>query len=92
MLVTPNQSVFQGRVCAIRAEADGWGGDVELLVTKNESPSRERDFLRLEPGAVVTIFAADLEQLRVGAAVRVRANLTAGPFGGRAVAESVDRL
>ncbi|SFQ79938.1 hypothetical protein SAMN04515668_4518 [Hymenobacter arizonensis] len=92
MLAKPNKSVFQGRVRAIRSEEDGWGANIDLVVTKNESPILERDFLRPAPGSVVTVFAANPAKIQVGESLRVHANLTAGPFGGRAVAESLTRV
>lgn len=89
MQVKPNQTILQGRVCAIRPEADGWGADVELLVVENESPSEEEDYLRPAPGAVIKAFSAEPDKLKVGDLIRARASLLAGPFGGRTVLESV---
>jgi hypothetical protein len=92
MLVKPNQTVLEGRVEAIRPEPDGWGAEVELRVERNESPSEDEDFLRPALGSVTKLFAAEPAALQVGDRVRAHARLLAGPRGGRAVIESVDRL
>jgi hypothetical protein len=92
MLVKPNKTVLEGRVEAIRPEPDGWGAEVELRVERNESASEAEDFLRPAPGSVMKLFAAEPAELRVGDHVRAEARLLAGPRGGRAVIESVDRL
>jgi hypothetical protein len=89
MQIMPNETVLQGRVRAIRPEADGWGANIELLIVQNESPSEERDFLRPTPGSVINAFAAEPYNLHVGDLVRAHATLLAGPFGGRTVLESV---
>lgn len=89
MQVKPNHTIMQGRVRAIRPEADGWGAHVDLLVMRNESPSQDEDFLRPAPGSVLTAFSAEPKNLKEGDLVRVRASLLAGPFGSRAVLESV---
>lgn len=89
MQVRPNQTILQGRVRAIRPEADGWGATIELLVIKNESPSEEDDFLRPVPGAAINVFTAEPDDVQVGDLVRAHATLQAGPFGGRTVLESI---
>lgn len=92
MLVKPNRTLLRGKVRAIRPEADGWGAEVDLEVEENLSASEDEDFLRPQPGALLTVFAAEPGRLRVGDAVRVQASLNAGPFGGRAVLETVEPL
>jgi hypothetical protein len=92
MLIKPNHTIVEGRVRAIRPEADGWGADVDLLVTRNESPSHDADFIRPAPGSLLTAFSAEAEKLKVGDVIRARASLLAGPFGGRTVLESVAPL
>lgn len=89
MLIKPNKTIVRGRVRAIRPEPDGYGAEVEIEVLSNESPSPDQDFLRPEPGSVLSAFLADPELLRIDAEVRVGACLVAGPRGGRAVIESV---
>jgi hypothetical protein len=90
MLVKPNKTVVRGTVRAIRREPDGWGAEVDLEVDRNESPSSDLDFLRPAAGSVLKVFAAEPEKLHVGDRVRIQASLAAGPFGGRAVIESVE--
>lgn len=89
MLVQPNQTIVQGHVRAVRPEADGWGADVDLDVLRNESPDPETDFLRPEPGSLLTVFAAEPEKLTPGEVVRVRVSLRADAFGERTVLEDV---
>jgi len=92
VLVQPNKTVVSGRVRAIRPEPDGQGAELELEVLANESPAAERDFLRPAPGSVLTAFAADAPRdVRERDLVRVEACLLAGPGGGRAVIESIER-
>ena len=92
VFVQPNKTVFAGRVRAIRPDPGGRGTEVELEVLANESPSAERDFLRPAPGSVFTAFAADPPAgVRELDLVRVEASLLAGPGGGRAVIESIER-
>jgi hypothetical protein len=88
MQVMPNQTVLQGRVRAIRPEADGWGANIELLVVQNESPSEQNDFLRPTSGTVLNVFTAEPEQLQVGNLIRAQVTLLAGPFNERVVLES----
>ena len=92
MRVKPNRTVVRGRVSSIRKESDGWGAQVELQVLQNESPSPEEDFLRPEEGSTMTAFLPDPAELKVGDVVRAAASLNAGPFGGRSVIQSVERL
>jgi hypothetical protein len=91
-LVQPNKTVLAGRVRAIRPGPGGRGSEVELEVLANESPSAERDFLRPALGSVLTAFAADPPAgVRERDLVRVEASLLAGPGGGRAVIQSIER-
>ncbi len=90
MLVKPNQTLLVGKVQAIRPEPDGWGAEVDLEVVQNDSPSQDQDFLRPTPGSVLTAFFAEPRRLHVGDLVRAQAALLAGPFGGRAVLQTVE--
>lgn len=90
MHVKPNKTVVRGRVKKIVPEPDGWGATVELEVLRNESPSQAEDFLRPKPGTVLSAFFAEPDKLHAGDLVLVQASLAAGPFGGRAVVESVE--
>lgn len=92
MQLRPNQTVLQGRVRAIRPEADGWGATIELLVVQNESPAEASDFLRSAPGTVLNVFTAEPELLQVGEMIRAHVTLLAGPFGERRVLESFDPI
>lgn len=92
MRVKPNRTSLKGKIRAIRPEADGWGAEIELLVTRNESASSERDFLQPEPGTTMNFFYAEPAKLKVGDEVAAQATLMAGPFGSRAVLQEVTPL
>ena len=93
MQVRPNKSNVRGKVTAIRPEPDGWGAEVELEVTRNETPaSREADdFVRPTAGSTLKAFYAEPGAIQVGDDIRAEARLNAGPTGGRVVLHAVEK-
>jgi hypothetical protein len=92
MLVKPNSTTLRGTVKAIRPEPDGWGVEIDLQIDRNESESSPTDFIRPEPGSVLRVFAAEPGGLSVGDVLRAETTLNAGPFGGRVVLRSFERV
>ncbi len=92
MLLQSNRTVLEGKIQGIRPRSEGRGAEIDLKVLRNLSPSRDADFLRPEPGAVLTTFFADPLPFHVGARVKAKATLLAGPRGGRIVLESIEPL
>ncbi len=92
MLVKPNKTVLLGRVRAIHPEPDGFGAGIELEVSENKSLMADEDFLKTKPGDVVHLYFTEPDKLRVGDTIQADASLSAGPFGGRAVIESMHKL
>lgn len=69
---------------------DGFGGDVEIEVEVNESPDPAGDFIRPQPGTVLTAFFGELGppvQRLTGSPVRATLTWLGGPGGGRAVVQ-----
>lgn len=64
---------------------DGRGGEVELEVLRNESPSPDEDFIRPEPGQPLLAWCTDLPSFPPESEVTVRLTFLGGPTGGRAV-------
>jgi hypothetical protein len=93
MNTAPNETVVSAQLVEWKPAADGYGGDVVLDVLANESPARERDFIRPEAGKRVTAFCPPALQPQVTALLRrrVRARMTflGGPTGSRAVLQDI---
>jgi hypothetical protein len=93
MKTAPNATVLTGRLLGYTPADDGYGGELEIEVRSNESPDPARDFLRPEPGKVLRAFYAQSDPpagaLPIGKLVRVELTFLGGPFGGRAVVQSV---
>lgn len=70
---------------------DGRGGELELEVLRNESPAPAEDFLQPEPGRPLRAYAPDPPSLPPGCEVTVQLTLLAGPGGGRAVVQEIER-
>jgi hypothetical protein len=69
------------------------GGDIEISVMKNESPDPAGDFIKPKPGTMLRAFYAQpspsAATLPIGQRVRVEMTFLGGPFGGRAVVQSL---
>ena len=93
MKVAPNSTVVTGVLRKFDPAADGFGGDVEIEVARNDSPNPDADFIKPQSGGVVRAFFGDQPEQGAGAAKlvgrRVRAHLTllGGPGGDRAVVQ-----
>ena len=70
--------------------ADGFGGDVEIEVSKNESPDPAADFIKPKPGKTLRAFYGQVPlPVPIGRRVRVELTFLGGPFGGRFVVQSL---
>ena len=93
MKVAPNSTVVTGVLRTFEPAPDGFGGDVEIEVARNDSPNPDADFIKPQSGGVVRAFFGDQPEQGAGAAKlvgrRVRAHLTllGGPGGDRAVVQ-----
>lgn len=85
MQLAPNKSRLKGRIRKIIPAADGWGADVEFEVDSCVPADGQPDFVRAEPGAVITLFAAEPELLEPGKDFTVTASALGGPDGERVV-------
>jgi hypothetical protein len=93
MRAAPNKTVVTARLRKFERAADGYGGELELEVIRNESPDRATDFLRPEAGKSLRAFYAQTDPpaaaLTMGQRVRVELTFLGGPSGGRAVVQSI---
>jgi len=87
----PNKTVATGTLRKYERAAEGFGGDIEIEVIENESPDPDADFIKPEPGKVMRAFCGQAESAdaMVGRRVRVHLTFLGGPFGGRAVVQSL---
>jgi hypothetical protein len=94
MKVAPNRTVVTGRLRKFEPAADGYGGDIEIEVLRNESPDPAADFIKPEAGKVLRAFYAQPDppaaSLPIGRRVRVELTYLGGPSGGRAVVQSLE--
>ena len=95
MKSAPNATVVTGVVRRCDLAADGFGGEIEIEVTANETPDAKADFIRPEPGQPLRAFYGELGERGDAKALvgrRVRAQLTflGGPTGGRAVVRKLE--
>jgi hypothetical protein len=95
MKSAPNSTVVTGIVRRCELAPDGFGGELELEVTANETPDAKTDFIQPELGRPLRVFYADLAAHDAASLLgrRVRAQLTylGGPRGGRAVVQKLTR-
>jgi hypothetical protein len=93
MKAAPNKTVVTGKLRKFEPAADGYGGDVEIEVARNESPDPAADFIKPQPGKTLRAFYARPEPsasaLPIGKRVRVELTFLGGPGGGRAVVQSL---
>ncbi|MCU0896828.1 MAG: hypothetical protein MUC55_04940 [Burkholderiales bacterium] len=93
MKAAPNKTVVTGKLRKFEPAADGYGGDVEIEVARNESPDPAADFIKPQPGKTLRAFYAQPEPsasaLPIGKRVRVELTFLGGPGGGRAVVQSL---
>jgi hypothetical protein len=91
--VAPNKTIVTGRLRSYEPAADGFGGYVEIEISKNESPDPAADFIRPKPGQMLRAFYGQphppAKKLPIGRRVRVEVTFLAGPFGGRAVVQEL---
>lgn len=97
MKSAPNATLVTGLVRRCDLAADGFGGELEIEVTANETPDPKADFIRPELGKPQRAFygelskRADAEAL-VGRRVRLRLTFLGGPKGGRVVVQNLETL
>jgi hypothetical protein len=93
MKAAPNKTVVTARLRKFEPAADGYGGELELEVLRNESPDPATDFLRPQAGKSLRAFYAQTDPpaaaLTMGQRVRVELTFLGGPSGGRAVVQSI---
>ena len=93
MKAAPNSTIVTGIVRGCELAADGFGGELQLEVTANETPDAKTDFIQPELGKPLPVFYGDLSERDAASLVgrRVRAHLTylGGPRGGRAVVQKL---
>ncbi|MFO1361613.1 MAG: hypothetical protein U1F45_03935 [Burkholderiales bacterium] len=93
MKAAPNRTVVTARLRKFDPAADGYGGEFELEVIRNESPDPGADFLRPQAGKPLRAFYAQPDPpaaaLPLGGRVRVELTYLGGPAGGRAVVQSI---
>jgi hypothetical protein len=93
MKAAPNKTVLLGRLMRFDAAADGYGGEVEIEIARNESPDPAKDFLKPQTGARLRAFLPQpdpaLLGLLAGRMVRAELVFLGGPGGGRAVVQEL---
>lgn len=91
MKSAPNLTVVRGRLLAYVPAPDGFGGEIEIEVSRNETADPAGDFIRPAVGSRVRAFyARDASELPpIGASVRAELTFSGGPSGSRVVVRSL---
>ena len=92
MQIKPNRTILTGKVVSVEPERDGHGVNISLEVEENKTPQPEEDFVRSKPGENVSLYFSEVDALKVGDSVEVRASLSGGPFGQRIVIEDAKKI
>jgi hypothetical protein len=97
MKSAPNATIVVGVVRRCDLAADGFGGEIEIEVTDNETPDPKTDFVRPEPGKPLRAFYGELGERSdamslVGRRVRARLTFLGGPTGGRVVVRKLETI
>lgn len=97
MKSAPNATVVTGVVRRCDLAADGFGGEIEIEVTANETRDAKADFIRPEPGKPLRAFYGELSERDdvrslIGRRVRVQLTFLGGPRGGRAVVRKLETI
>jgi hypothetical protein len=90
MQIKPNRTILKGTVRRVEKASDGWGANIEFLVDKSTPAQGFSDFLRAQPGSVITVFAPEPDSVEVGKTYTLTISVLGGPRGERAVIESVE--
>ena len=88
MRTMPNKTILEGQVTRVDRAPDGWGADVEFTVERSQPAKGFPDFLQVEPGASLTIFAAEPDAVQPGRSYTLTTSVVGGPHGERVVVES----
>ena len=94
MRTAPNSTTVTGRLVKAEAAADGFGGDLEIEVTANESADPEADFIKPPVGQILQAFYGDFkakDAKLVGHSVRASLTQLGGPSGTRPVVQSLEK-
>lgn len=97
MKSAPNATVVTGVVRRCDLAADGFGGEIEIEVTANETRDAKADFIRPEAGRPLRAFYGELGERGdtgslIGRRVRVQLTFLGGPTGGRVVVRKLEMI
>lgn len=90
MKTRPNQTLIRAVIQAYTPAPDGWGGHVDLLVKRNETPDPQQDFIRPAEGSVCRAFCPEPPTVAQGRAARVTLTYLGGPQGGQPVVQKME--
>jgi hypothetical protein len=91
MKSAPNLTVVHGTLLAYVPARDGFGGEIEIEVSRNATADPAADFIRPAIGSRVRAFyARDASEVPpIGASVRAELTFSGGPSGSRVVARAL---
>lgn len=87
-----NSTQVRAVLKAFRPAADGYGGELELHVLRNDSASAENDFLQPKVGSTLKAFAHVAPGISVDREVDVQLTFLGGPHDSRAVVQSITEV
>jgi hypothetical protein len=87
----PNTTHVRAVLTAFTPAADGYGGELDLRVLRNESASAEEDFLRPHEGSTLKAFIHEAPAIEAGHEVNVQLTFLGGLQGSRAVVQTITK-
>ena len=88
MQLKPNKTILEGSVTRVVPAGDGWGANIEFTVAQSRAAKGFQDFLGAEPGATLTIFAAEPQIVEAGKKYVLTTSCRGGPGGERVILEN----
>ena len=92
MKAAPNETSIHGTLLNYTPAADGYGGEVEIEVIRQDGKDPSSDFIRPAVGSRVRAFCppeSPAPNLPVGQRVNATLTFSGGPFGSRIVVRSL---
>lgn len=88
----PNRTLVRAVLNAYAPAADGYGGELDLRILRNDSTSAEEDFLKPEVGKSIKAFSHERPMIDIGRTVDIQLTLLGGPRGERAVVQAITEV
>ncbi|MBL0163884.1 MAG: hypothetical protein IPP82_09660 [Xanthomonadales bacterium] len=85
----PNRTRVRAVLNAYAPAADGYGGELDLQVLRNDSASADEDFLKPKVGSSIKAFAHEQPVIEPGQTVDIELTVLGGPRGERTVVQAI---